>query len=86
MKIIKSLQIAFIFGLTVSTACAQTDSQLQKEISDVESGLIPPVRFAGERSWDIASPMKFYNIPGVSMAVIKDSKVIWSFYRQRHKS
>jgi len=78
MKIIKSLPIALIFGLTVSTACAQTESQLQKEISGVESGLIPPVRFEGEQSWDIASRMKFYNIPGVSIAVIRDSKVIWS--------
>jgi Beta-lactamase class C and other penicillin binding proteins len=78
MKIIKSLPIALIFGLMVSTASAQTESRLQKEISSVESGLIPPVRFVGERSWDIASRMKFYNIPGVSIAVIKDSKVIWT--------
>ncbi|OOG18997.1 hypothetical protein BWD42_03310 [Sphingobacterium sp. CZ-UAM] len=78
MKVIKSLPIALIFGLMVATACAQTESQLQKEISAVESGLIPPVRFVGEPSWDIASRMKFYNIPGVSIAVIKDSKVIWS--------
>lgn len=78
MKIIKPLYITFIFGMLVRTASAQVDRQLQESISKVESGLIPPVRFEGEPSWDIVSRMKFYHVPGVSIAVIKNSKVIWS--------
>ncbi|MDF2475432.1 MAG: hypothetical protein K0S24_915 [Sphingobacterium sp.] len=77
MKIIKPIYIT-LFALIMSEAPAQTTSHLQKEISNVESALIPPVRFAGEPAWDITSRMKFYHIPGVSIAVIKDSKVRWS--------
>lgn len=78
MKIIKPLHITFIFAMLVTTVFAQTSKELQEEITKVESGLIPPVRFEGESSWDIVSRMKFYDVPGVSIAVIKNSKVIWS--------
>lgn len=78
MKIIKPLHITFIFVMLVTTVFAQTSKELQEEITKVESGLIPPVRFEGESSWDIVSRMKFYDVPGVSIAVIKNSKVIWS--------
>lgn len=64
--------------MLVGNASAQTHMTIQEGISMVEAGLIPPVRFEGEASWDIVSRMQFYNVPGVSIAVIKDSKVIWS--------
>lgn len=76
MMIIKPLSLTIILGMLVGTASAQTHMTIQEGISKVEAGLIPPVRFEGEASWDIVSRMQFYNVPGVSIAVIKDSKVI----------
>lgn len=70
--------IAIIMGMTCISLTAQTKSQLDKEISKVEAGLIPAVRFQGEPTWTLESRMKHYNVPGVSIAVIRNSKVIWS--------
>jgi CubicO group peptidase (beta-lactamase class C family) len=44
----------------------------------LEWGLIPPNRFAGDSAWTIEDRMKHYGVPGLSIAVIKDSKVIWA--------
>ncbi|MBV8325200.1 serine hydrolase [Chryseobacterium sp.] len=57
---------------------AQVKSEINKKISEVESGLMPGTRFEGEALWTLASRMKYYNVPGLSIAVIKNSKVIWS--------
>ncbi|MEY8759013.1 serine hydrolase domain-containing protein [Chryseobacterium tongliaoense] len=78
MKVTTPFYIALLFGIISNPLSAQTDTQLKNEISKVESGLLPPVRFVGGPSWNIESRMKYYNVPGVSIAVIKDSKVIWS--------
>ena len=74
----KALPITGIFAILVSTAFAQTAHQKINLISHVESSLIPPVRFEGEPTWNIISRMEFYQIPGVSIAVIKNSEVLWS--------
>ncbi|HAE68724.1 MULTISPECIES: serine hydrolase [Sphingobacterium] len=74
----KALPITGIFAILVSTACAQTTPQKIKEISHVESSLIPPVRFEGEPAWNIKSRMEFYQVPGVSIAVIKNAEILWS--------
>lgn len=74
----KALPITGIFAIPVSTACAQTTPQKIKEISHVESSLIPPVRFEGEPAWNIKSRMEFYQVPGVSIAVIKNAEILWS--------
>lgn len=57
---------------------AQKGSAEKNDISKVESGLMPAVRFEGEALWTLESRMKYYNVPGISIAVIKNSKVIWS--------
>jgi len=44
--------------------------------NDLESSLIPPVRFKGDSVWTMASRMKHYGVPGLSIAVIKDSKIV----------
>lgn len=69
---------AIIIGMIYIPMAAQTKSQLNNEISKVEAGLIPAVRFQGEPTWTLESRMKHYNVPGVSVAVIRNSKVIWS--------
>ncbi|WP_286802035.1 MULTISPECIES: beta-lactamase family protein [Sphingobacterium] len=74
----KASPITGIFAILVSTAFAQTTPQKIKEISHVESSLIPPVRFEGEPAWNIKSRMEFYQVPGVSIAVIKNAEILWS--------
>ncbi|MCT2408797.1 serine hydrolase [Chryseobacterium antibioticum] len=69
---------ALIIGMTFVPLHAQTTSRLNNEISKVEAGLMPAVRFQGEPLWTLEARMKHYNVPGVSIAVIKNSKVIWT--------
>ncbi|MFP3599115.1 serine hydrolase [Chryseobacterium sp. SIMBA_029] len=78
MKAKTPFYITLVFGMMVNLVSGQKESSLKNEISKVESGLVPAVRFEGDPVWTIESRMKYYHIPGVSIAVIKDSKVIWS--------
>ena len=65
--------IAFLF--IAGAACSQKD---QASIARVENGLVPPVRILGDKGWNILERLKFYNIPGVSVAVFNDRGVIWA--------
>ena len=78
MDSIKVLPIIAILVIAVATVSAQTKHHLKNSIAEVESSLIPTVRFEGEPPWDIRSRMEFYHVPGLSIAVIKDQKVLWS--------
>ena len=44
----------------------------------VEKGLRPAVLIKGEPGWTIQERMKFYKVPGVSVAVIHDFKILWA--------
>ena len=57
---------------------AQTPTNPDAEIKRVESGLIAPFTVKGEPGWTIEERMKFYKVPGLSVAVIKDFKVAWA--------
>src|SRR5262245_64631377 len=50
------------------------DSRIER----VEKGLRPAVLIKGEPGWTIQERMKFYKIPGVSVAVINDFKIQWA--------
>ncbi len=78
MKAKTPFYIAIVLGILGNSVSAQTTSDTDREIAQVESGLMPVTRFEGESLWTLASRMKHYNIPGVSIAVIKNSKIIWS--------
>jgi len=47
-------------------------------IEQVENGLRPPVLIEGDKTWTIAERMKRYGVPGLSIAVIRDSKIEWA--------
>src|SRR5215471_7675263 len=47
-------------------------------IEQVENGLRPPVLVEGDKTWSIAERMKHYGVPGLSIAVIRDSKIEWA--------
>lgn len=50
----------------------------QASISRVENGLMSPVRIKGDKGWNILDRMKFYRVPGVSVAVFTDHRVAWT--------
>jgi CubicO group peptidase (beta-lactamase class C family) len=56
----------------------QSPPNLDAEIKRVESGLLPPVTIKGEPGWTIEERMKFYKAPGLSVAVIKDFRIVWA--------
>jgi len=51
---------------------------LSDRISEVENNLIPFVPVHNFKTWNILDRMKYYNVPGVSIAVIKDYKIDWA--------
>lgn len=51
---------------------------ISKRINEVENNLIPFVPVKGFKGWNIIDRMKYYNVPGVSIAVIRDYKIDWA--------
>jgi len=70
-KRLAGILLIFMIGV----ACSQ---KREAGISRVEHGLVPPVRIQGDESWNILERMKFYNIPGVSVAVFDGNQVVWA--------
>jgi CubicO group peptidase (beta-lactamase class C family) len=56
----------------------QAPANLNDEIKRVETGLIPQFTVKGDPGWTIEERMKFYKVPGLSVAVIKDFKIEWA--------
>lgn len=76
MKIKIIISVLFLFLLS----CKHTNKE--KDIDDkeiqVESNLMTPVYIEGDSTWTINERMKHYGVPGVSLAVIEDHKIVWS--------
>ncbi len=53
-------------------------SDLEARIKRVEEGLLPTVLIKGEPGWRLQERMRYYKVPGVSIAVINDYKVEWA--------
>jgi CubicO group peptidase (beta-lactamase class C family) len=72
MRTILAAMLATTFAIPAS---AQSTTQ-----RSVETSLLPAVVFddAQPETWTIAERMKRWNIPGVSVAVIDDGKIIWT--------
>ena len=71
----KSSVFALFLILAAAAACAPDKGD---RISRVENGLVPPVRVKGDKGWNVLERMKFYNIPGVSVAVFDGGRVVWA--------
>lgn len=52
--------------------------QVQDKILQVENNLIPYVPVKGFKGWNIIDRMKYYKVPGLSIAVINDYKIEWA--------
>ena len=66
-----------LLTLFVGQVFAQNKS-LPKRIAAVENNLIPFVPVKGFKGWNIIDRMRYYKVPGVSIAVIKDYKIDWA--------
>ncbi len=76
-KSIVTFFLAFSLISQQDALFAQSEPKTNQQIKKVEAGLTPPIRLAGDSIWSIAERMKHYGVPGVSIAVIKDSKIAW---------
>jgi CubicO group peptidase (beta-lactamase class C family) len=78
-KSFSSILLAFS-ALALATTSGQSYAQsgADPRIGRVENGLLPPILVKGQKAWNILDRMKFYNIPGVSVAVFFDNKVQWA--------
>ncbi|MBD0257080.1 MAG: beta-lactamase family protein [Cytophagales bacterium] len=56
---------------------AQSPLKTKERIKQVETGLVPPIRFTGDSLWNLRERMKHYRVPGMSIAVIENFKIVW---------
>ncbi len=71
------LAILVLAAFFTIPAAAQQKPALNK-IEQVENSLMPFVPIKGFKGWNILDRMKYYHVPGVSIAVIKDYKIAWA--------
>lgn len=78
-----TIRTVFIVSVLLA-ACSGTDESTR--IKQVETSLIPPLRIEGDSLWSIESRMAHYGVPGVSLAVIYQGKIVWTkAYGVMHK-
>ena len=76
---IKIMRQIILILLAVSSAPAFAQNKnVASRIKQVENNLIPFVPVKNFKGWNIVERMKYYNMPGVSIAVIKDYKIDWA--------
>ena len=63
---------------TISVRAAEATKIITKKISTVENGLLPAIQVKGDSiiQFNILDRMKHHKVPGVSIAVVKDGKLV----------
>ncbi len=74
---LKHRLVLLLAGGALAGAVAALPSPDARE-AGVENGLRPPVLIEGDKTWSIEERMRHYGVPGVSIAVIRDSKIEWA--------
>lgn len=67
--------ITAMLALFASAAAAAGDAQ-QDHLARVERGLRGPASFVGDPTWTLAERMAHYGVPGLSLAIIEDGRVV----------
>lgn len=68
-------KVLLVVYLVPSVALGQaTDAKIKR----VENGLLPAVLIKGDPAWSLAERLKFYKVPGLSVAVIENYRVAWA--------
>lgn len=84
MKPKKTLSVflsAMLFIFITCITCDRTNSQnIAQEIKSFENTLLPPILVFNEpaKKFNLLDRMKYHNIPGVSIAVVKNGKIHWA--------
>lgn len=71
-------KLIVIVAILLSFNCSGQDKKLNHRIKEVENNLIPFVPVKDFEGWNILERMKYYKVPGLSIAVIKDYKIDWA--------
>ncbi len=69
---------AYVAVLALASACATPRAEPGSKIEAVENGLRPWVLVEGDATWSIADRMREHHVPGVSIAVFRDGKILWA--------
>ncbi len=73
------MRSAILLFLTLLAAPAFAQNKnVANRIKQVENNLIPFVPVKDFKGWNILDRMKYYKVPGVSIAVINDYKIDWA--------
>lgn len=72
----KKIIVVVIVLLSIPTF--SQEKTLAQRIEAVENNLIPFVPVKKFKGWNLLERMKYYKVPGVSIAVIKDYKIDWA--------
>lgn len=69
--------VTFLLILTFSTTVVFGKTSVKEEIKAIENGLLPAVVVKGEakKSFQLLERMKHYNVPGMSIAVVRSGKL-----------
>lgn len=79
----KKLLPLFLLISTLSFSCEKKESEstsIEDEIARIENGLIPAILIKGDSvvRMNIYDRMEHYNVPGLSIAVVKDGELRWA--------
>ena len=75
----KIRRILIVFAAAAAAAAfAFGQADTATRIGRVENGLLPVVPVKGDRGMNILERLKFYKVPGVSVAVISNYQVDWA--------
>jgi CubicO group peptidase (beta-lactamase class C family) len=77
-EIMRSIIARILLSVLAFSQVVSGQSSVQPRIERVEKGLLSAVLVKGNPGWTIQERMKFYKVPGVSIAVINDYKVEWA--------
>ncbi len=74
----RRLLVPLVAGAVLAGSAIALAPPPDDRTAEVENGLRPPVLIEGDKTWSIADRMRFYHVEGVSIAVIRDSKIEWA--------
>jgi len=67
-----------LFSFSFFPSLAQLPKKLADRVTAVENNLIPYVPVSGLKGWNLEDRMRYYKVPGVSVAVIHNHQVDWA--------
>lgn len=79
----KNLSSLFLLVCFLFFSCSDKEiksDSLQNDIASIENNLLPPLVAKGDSipKMNIYDRMEHYHVPGVSIAVVKDGKLLWA--------